>query len=309
MIDSFEGDLRDQVLVMPMLKEVTLSGVIMTHELDTGAPYYILNYDDESGKTDTITGGTGVNKTVMVHRDFASGHVESLRVAELLNLARELEGLCDRGTPLDIEFAKSNDGRLHLLQVRRITVNDNWNRRNARHVGEALYQAEQFFARNNQTKPHVAGNHTILGQMPDWNPAEIIGTHPKPLAVSLYRYLITDSVWQEARETMGYQPVPHTPLMITLGGQPYVDVRASFNSFLPANLSVIIRTKLVNAWLNRLEAHPEFHDKVEFDVAQTVVDFNFAKDFASRYYGVLDEDEYQEYQSKLAQLTEKNINL
>ena len=174
--DSFAGDPEDQVLVMPMLREVTLSGVIMTHELDTGAPYYVLNYDDESGKTDTITGGTGVNKTVMVHRDFASGHIDSPRVAELLDLARELEGLCERGTPLDIEFAKTRDGRLHLLQVRRITVQENWNRRNARHVGEALYQAEQFCAQHNQPKPTVAGDRTILGQMPDWNPAEIIGS-------------------------------------------------------------------------------------------------------------------------------------
>jgi len=308
-INSFHGDPEDQVLIMPMLQNVILSGVIMTHELDTGAPYYILNYDDESGKTDTITGGKGVNKTVMVHRDFGSGRVASTRVTELLNLTRELEQLCPRRTPLDIEFAKTRDGRLHLLQVRRITVHENWNCSNTRQVGEALFQAEQFWVYHNQPKSHVAGDRTILGQMPDWNPAEIIGTHPKPLAVSLYRYLITDSVWQEARETMGYQPVPHTPLMVTLGGQPYIDVRASFNSFLPANLSATIRTKLVNIWLNRLEAHPEFHDKVEFDVAQTVVDFNFDQDFSSRYHGSLDGDEYQEYRSKLAQLTEKNISL
>ena len=307
--DSFAGDPEDQVLVMPMLREVTLSGVIMTHELDTGAPYYVLNYDDESGKTDTITGGTGVNKTVMVHRDFASGHIDSPRVAELLDLARELEGLCERGTPLDIEFAKTRDGRLHLLQVRRITVQENWNRRNARHVGEALYQAEQFCAQHNQPKPTVAGDRTILGQMPDWNPAEIIGTHPKPLAVSLYRHLITDSVWQEARTAMGYQPVPHTPLMLTLGGQPYIDVRASFNSFLPANLPKATRTKLVNAWLDRLEKHPEFHDKVEFDVAQTIVDFNFGDDYLNRYRGVLEADEYREYRHALATLTEANLNL
>ena len=308
-IESFEGDPEDQVLVMPMLREVTLSGVIMTHELDTGAPYYVLNYDDESGKTDTITGGTGVNKTVMVHRDFASGHIDSPRVAELLDLARELEGLCERCTPLDIEFAKTRDGRLHLLQVRRITVQENWNRRNARHVGEALYQAEQFCAHHNQPKPHVAGDRTILGQMPDWNPAEIIGTHPKPLAVSLYRHLITDSVWQEARTAMGYQPVPHTPLMLTLGGQPYIDVRASFNSFLPANLPEPVRDKLVNAWLDRLETHPEFHDKVEFDVAQTIVDFNFGDDYLDRYRGVLEADEYREYRFALAQLTEANLSL
>ena len=81
--------------------------------------------------------------------------------------------------------------------------------------------------------------------------------------------------------------------MLTLGGQPYIDVRASFNSFLPANLPTPIRTKLVNAWLDRLEAHPEFHDKVEFDIAQTIVDFNFGDDYIDRYRGVLESGEYQ----------------
>ena len=35
--------------------------------------------------------------------------------------------------------------------------------------------------------------------MPDWNPAEMIGTKPRPLALSLYRELITDKVWSEQR--------------------------------------------------------------------------------------------------------------
>ena len=308
-INSFDGCPEDQVLVMPMLTGVTMSGVIMTFVIDSGAPYYVLNYDDESGKTDSITGGTGVNKTVLVHRDFASGHVDSPRVSELLNLARELEGLCERGTPLDIEFAKTEDGQLHLLQVRRITVQKKWNRRIARYVGEALFQAEQFIENHSQPKPHVAGSRTILGQMPDWNPAEIIGTRPKPLAISLYRHLITDSIWQEARATMGYQPVPHTPLMLILGGRPYIDVRASFNSFLPANLPQGTREKLVNAWLNRLEAHPEFHDKVEFEIAQTTVDFNFTEDYLGRYRNVLSHDEYREFRFELAQLTAANLSL
>ena len=53
----------------------------------------MLNYDDETGKTDTITGGSVVNKTVLVHRDYVTDHVDSPRVAELLELARELERL------------------------------------------------------------------------------------------------------------------------------------------------------------------------------------------------------------------------
>jgi hypothetical protein len=308
-IDSFDGDPENQVLIQPMLKGITLSGVIMTHELDTGAPYYVLNYDDESGRADTITSGSGENKTVLVHRDCAGDHMDSPRVAELIGFVRELETLCGPDVPLDIEFAKTADAQLYLLQVRRITVQKNWNRHINRQVGNALEQAGRFLAAHSLPRPHLAGSRSILGQMPDWNPAEIIGTHPRPLAISLYRHLITDSVWQEARVKMGYQPVPHTPLMITFGGQPYIDVRASFNSFLPAGLPAKTRHQLVNAWLDRLEQHPEFHDKVEFEVAQTIVDFNFDTDHQARYAGALSSHAFHEYRERLARLTRRNLEL
>ena len=35
----------------------------------------------------------------------------------------------------------------------------------------------------------VFGEKTTLGIMPDWNPAEMIGILPRPLAASLYRKL------------------------------------------------------------------------------------------------------------------------
>ena len=39
-----------------MIKDVNASGVIFTKNISNGAPYYI-NYDDLSGKTDTVTSG------------------------------------------------------------------------------------------------------------------------------------------------------------------------------------------------------------------------------------------------------------
>ena len=51
----------------------------------------------------------------------------------------------------------------------------------------------------------VFGKKSIFGQMPDWNPVEMIGRSPKKLAISLYKYLITDQVWREARSEMGYK--------------------------------------------------------------------------------------------------------
>ena len=54
----------------------------------------------------------------------------------------------------------------------------------------------------NLEHPDLAGDGTIFGLMPDWNPAEIIGVKPKPLALSLYRELVTDSIWARQRLIM-----------------------------------------------------------------------------------------------------------
>ncbi len=303
------GNPRDQVLIQPMLQSVAVSGVIMTHDLSNGAPYYIVNYDDESGKTDVITGGTGVNKTVVVHRNAPGAYVESPRIARLLEMTRELEELWGCRVPLDIEFAQTRDGALYLLQVRRIAVQRNWNRAVQTRISEALEHLEQFLVDHSRPRPGLAGEGTILGQMPDWNPAELIGTQPRPLSVSLFRKLITDSVWQEARASMGYRPVPDEPLLVVLAGRPYIDVRNSFNSFLPAGLDPSAETRLINAWLQRLASHPEFHDKVEFQVAQTVMDFTFEGDFEERYADALPSEERLLYRERLGALTARNVSL
>ena len=69
--------------------------------------------------------------------------------------------------------------------------------------------------------------------MPDWNPAEIIGVRPWPLSLSLYRELITDAIWAYQRDNYGYQNLRSFPLLVSFHGLPYIDVRVSFNSFVP----------------------------------------------------------------------------
>lgn len=299
----------NQVLVQPMLGNVVMSGVLMTHDLTSGAPYYIINYDDESGRTDLITGGTDVSKCLVAHRDAPSDFIESPRIAAILAMARELEALCGGRTPLDIEFAQTADGQLYLLQARRIAVQKNWNRAVRTRLSEALEQLEQFYNEHSKPRPGLPGDTTILGQMPDWNAAELIGAEPGPLAVSLFRRLITDSTWQEARAAMGYRPVPHESLMLTLAGRPYIDVRTSFASFLPAELPAALESKIVNAWVDRLANHPEFHDKVEFEVAQTAYDFNFERQLFQRYTGCLNPADQELYSNALRSLTLKNLSV
>ena len=145
--------------------------------------------------------------------------------------------------------------------------------------------------------------------MPDWNPAEIIGTAPRPLAVSLYRYLITDAVWREARAEMGYRHPSDEKLMVIIGGRPYIDVRNSFNSFLPADLPDAIGEVIVNASLARLDAHPELHDKIEFDICHTVLHFGFEDTFREWYPDLLSPKDLEVFRSSLRALTAKAVDL
>ncbi len=94
-----------------------------------------------------------------------------------------------------------------------------------------------------------------------------------------------------------------------IGGHPYIDVRTSFNSFLPDGLEPVVGEKLVDSWLDRLDHHPELHDKVEFEVASTIYDFTFATDFPSRYPGVLSSSETAHFSQCLQRLTNRCLDL
>ena len=88
--------------------------------------------------------------------------------------------------------------------------------------------------------------------MPDWNPAEIIGVRPRPLALSRYRQLITDSIWAYQRDNYGYRNLRSFPLLTSFASQPYIDVRVSFNSFIPRDLPAKLAELLVNHYIARL---------------------------------------------------------
>ena len=56
---------NDQVIVQKMVQNVVISGVAMTRNLQDGAPYYTISYDDLTGRTDTVTSGSQIHKTVL----------------------------------------------------------------------------------------------------------------------------------------------------------------------------------------------------------------------------------------------------
>ena len=293
---------KDQVLVQPMIGNISMAGVVFTQDLRDGAPYYVINYDDISGGHDAVTSGSDLTRTLLIHRGYER-RLRSSRFSRLLEAVQEIEDVV--GTPgLDIEFVVTKDEEVYVVQVRPMVVRRNWNRSIVRKVDLALDQTRDFVRGHLRPMPDIAGKRSLYSLMSDWNPVEMLGAAPRPLALSLYRHLITDSIWAEARASMGYRNLAGRPLLVELSGRPYIDVRESFNSFLPASLSAPVAERLVNAWLDRLEEHPELHDKVEFEVALTTHVPGFA-----RLYGAileswgLSSEERNEYENSLKALT------
>ena len=61
-------------------------------------------------------------------------------------------------------------------------------------------------------------------------PAEMIGTKPKSLSLSLYKSLITDSIWCLQRKIMDKNVFPNK-LMYNFLGSPYIDLKTDLKLF------------------------------------------------------------------------------
>lgn len=256
------GPPTDEILVQPMLRDVTRSGVAFSHDPNTCAPYRVINWND-GADTAAVTGGLGGR----IWQQAASAPVRPDGwMARVLDLLEELLGHA-KSVPVDCEFAFTREGdgeRLWLLQARPLILARESESDDAQ--AARLSRIHEKIARGMRPHPFLKGQRTVFGVMPDWNPAEIIGVRPKPLALSIYRDLVTDSIWAYQRHNYGYRNLRSFPLMPHFHGLPYIDVRLSFNSFVPADLDEDLADRLVDHYIDTLLSRPALHDKVEFEI-------------------------------------------
>ena len=295
----------DQVLVQPMVQDVAASGVAFGVEPSSGGSYLVINYDDTSGSTESVTSGGEWDQKICYHSRFSPKPLPA-PLDLVADLVAELESLF--GIPhLDVEFAITKTNAIYLLQVRQlVNVKENSLSEDAQRT--ALENIEHQIAQMSRPHPYLYGKRGLFGVMPDWNPAEIIGVRPRPLAMSLYRELVTDNIWAYQRNNYGYKNLRSFPLLMSFGGLPYVDVRVSFNSFIPRTIHDELAEKLVNHYLDKLAQAPEHHDKVEFDVVHTAYTFDLPERIQSlKEYGFSSE-ECEEVLHGLRELTNRIIH-
>ena len=90
-IKSYQNDNAHEVLVQPMLKNVELSGVVLTKDIKNGTPYIVINYDDFSGKTDTVTGGAQSKSIYILNGK--DDKIKSKRFKNLISFIKKLKNL------------------------------------------------------------------------------------------------------------------------------------------------------------------------------------------------------------------------
>ena len=263
-------DEKNQVLIQSQSKQIQISGVVFTKTPEHGAPYYIINFE-EGQFTTSVTQGFS-SRVVKIFRNVLVKNL-SQEWRNLIKSIKEIESIL-RIKSLDLEFAITKNNKILIFQVRPLTsINQNFKIKNLEtKISRLIEQNKKHFSSLSKSK-HLVGERTFFSDMSDWNPSEIIGNNPNLLDYSIYKFLITNDTWHRSRTLLGYHNAKPSQLMQKFGNKPYIDVKSSFNSLLPDNLSNIIKKKLMKYYLHRLENNPYLHDKVEFEILFTCYDF------------------------------------
>ena len=295
--------LKSEIIFQNMILNTKLSGVLTNFCIKDGSFYYVINYDDVSGSTDSVTSGSKTGgRVINIFRDDTRG-IRSQKLKKIIESIKEIEqkiGL----KPIDLEFAIDKNGNVNIFQIRPLTTSKNWKKISSTKLKKNLNKNRKLFTKINKLNSSY-GDLPIFGLMPDWNPAEMIGYQPNNLSYSIYKEIITDNAWSIAREEMGYKKVSR-PLMYKFTGKPYIDARLSFYSLIPKNISNNISKKIVNHWSKILVSKPYLHDKIEFEIADGGYDA-FTKNKVKNNYKFLKKSERKKYYQSLKLLTEFQI--
>jgi glutamine kinase len=261
---------KNQILIQDMVDNVTLSGVCTTCDLETYFPSYQINFF-KGGDTSAVTSGKP-NTQKITYIDNLFYKINDKKFSRLINVIKKIKKLYVN-QHIDVEFAINSKNKIFILQVRPIVINKKITL--SEDVARFAFNSLGNKIKKLQKKHHnLLGNTSYYSVMTDWNPAEIIGLKPKPLALSLYQELVTDHIWAKSRKDYGYKDVTSNHLMNTFFGTPYIDIRIDFNSWLPSNLPKKLSEKLINYYLKVFKNNRDLHDKVEFFIIFTCFTFD-----------------------------------
>jgi glycerol-3-phosphate cytidylyltransferase-like family protein len=300
--NDFLGE--NQVLIQKQTGKALISGVVFSRNLWTNTPYYLISYDDYSGRTDTVTGGVA-GKRLEILKDLKSDQLP-LPWNTLIEAIREIESFFS-GIFLDVEFAINGDGTVVIFQVRPLAANSRFNTLPDDKITNSVYYHRDEFRRQQSERSNGVKEY-YLSDMAFWNPAELIGDRPSYLDSSLFEHILMKTNWNEALIPLGYTEVKQC-LQTTLASKPYIVLNYAFKTLLPSTLPERLKYKLLNHYNEKLRSHPELHDKIEFQIVHNCFTFDFESKAVELRKAAFTENEIFQLRTSLIALTNHIFHL
>ena len=99
-----------------MILNSKLSGVLTNYCIKDGSFYYVINYDDVSGSTDSVTSGSKTGERVInIFRDEVSG-IRSKKLRKVIESTKEIENKIGI-RPIDLEFAIDKNENVNIFKL------------------------------------------------------------------------------------------------------------------------------------------------------------------------------------------------
>jgi len=289
----------DQIIIQEQSNDVIISGVCLTRNLKNNSPYYIINFDDKSTYTDTVTGGL-VGDKVEIIRNIDMKSIPS-KWKKLIVSIREIESLLPN-LALDIEFAINKKKEIIIFQVRPLAANSKY----------PEYNDEKIFNQHEKIKniykkeiSNLGNGDVILSDMGFWNPAELIGDRPFPLGESLFNEILMDGIWNSSLLSLGYSNSKGS-LSTKIGNKPYINLKKSFETLIPKDIPNELQKKLIKYYNKKLKSNPQYHDKLEFEIVLSSFNMNTSNSINELLENGFNINEAAQIRNSLYKLT-KNI--
>ena len=263
-------NLQDQIIIQEQSDNILLSGVCLTRNLKNNAPYYVVNFDDKSSDTSTVTSGL-VGDKVEIIRNISQKKLNK-KWKKLIVAIREIEELVPE-VALDIEFGINKKHKIIIFQVRPLAANSKF----PEHNDSIIYTAHKRLVNDySQESKSNFSKEILLSDMGFWNPAELVGNRSSNLSLSLFKNILMDDVWNSSLLPLGYSECSGE-LLNVIGNKGYINLEKSFKTLVPSLFDDRLRSKLIKFYIGKLKRNPQYHDKLEFEIILDIYNFSTSK--------------------------------
>lgn len=291
------------IIVQKYVDDSLFNGVVFTKDPDGCGNYITINFYKGKSTKKITSGSINGNYFVFFSKTKIS-NIKNSYLRKVVKISLEIQNKF-KSNNLDIEFSINKKKQINIFQIRNLNLKKTMNNISY----QVLFDLKKKIKKMLDDKSLLNIDRTIYSNMTDWNPVEMLGINPKPLASSLYKELITNQVWSKSRKQLGYSDCMDLPLIHDFMGKLYVDVGLSLYSFIPDEINTKLKNKILKYYLRNFRKKPDFYyDKIESELVFSSIDFSINQRIKLLKKFNFSNNEISKIKNSLLNLTNNSVN-